>query len=275
MRRRILLLCLAAAILLGGCARPGVDASLPLADPVLAGDVWSKFEKISQNAEVVSGPFRINATLYYAGKEGSQRVTVYFWGDNAAGKNGAAPLLWPLRLDILMGPGSVMGKILENGSNFTVYVPRDETAYYHTGDGPALLAFGVPVPFSLADLSLLLTGQFERVFAGNGPPPAYMAKDGLIAYTLNGRLTGTLELSSDGLPRVWRENSGKGWTLDIEYWEGSTRNTPRKLHIVHSRGAEATLIVRELDRPAPFTPAQMELTFPERTRFAPLTTQNQ
>ncbi len=281
MRQSLFLLCLTGFLLFGGCARQGVDPSLTPADPASARDAWNRFEAVSRQAEAQSGPFRINATLYYAGKEGSQRVTVYFWGDNAAAKAGKKASFRPLRLDILMGPGSVMGKVVEDGNDFIAYVPRDETAYRHTGDDPALPAFGVPVPFSLADLSLLLTGQFQRLFAEQdarghafaAAARAWLGKDGLIAYAIGGRLSGLLELSPDGLPRVWHEQGGKGWTLTIDYWDDSTRTTPRKLHVAHPQGAEATLVVRELARPGSFTPKQLELAIPPGTRFAPLRAQ--
>ncbi len=268
-------------LICAGCAPAGVRPDLNPADPVAAQNVWTRFEAVSHNAETLAAPFRINATLYYAGKEDSQRVTVYFWGNQV---HGDARAIWPLRMDILMGPGSVMAMIAENGSDFTVYVPRDATAYYYTGDGPALLAFGVPVPFSLADLSLLLTGQYRRLFldrdaldASSPAPPAYAGKNGSTLYALdarNGRSPGLLELSPDGLPLNWRESGGNGWTLSLEYREDSTRTTPRKVQISHPKGGEATLVVRELARVRPFAPGQLELALPLDTAFAPLRPQN-
>lgn len=256
---------LAAMFFLGACVRT-TDTALPPVDAALAADRWERFKTASSRAEALAGPFQGNATLYYSGKEDSQRVSTYFWG------NGGQNAPYPLRLDIMMGPGSIIAQAREDTRGIFIYVPRDNLVYH--GEGRGLLAFGVPVPFTLADLAALVTGRFGTLFSipGDACPQASMGEKGGIAYHISGaRLAGAVTLSSDGLPVTWREDAEKGWTLAIEYWPDSTRPTPRKLYISHPDGAEATFIIRELDRPsAVFTPEQLELAVPQNTRLAPL-----
>lgn len=262
---RLCLLLLVLA-LLPACARQGGTGRVP-ADPTVAQATWHRFVTTAARQENQAGPFRLNATLYYSGKEDSQRVTVYFWG------NGDAKSPLPLRLDILMGPGSVMAAAREDSRGLFIHVPREEVVYHAEDSG--LLAFDLPVPFSLADLSFLVTGRFAPLFAAQYNdqriPDAEQEDGGDIVYTIkHARLTGFLTLGPDGLPSAWTDGSANGWTLTIEYWPDSTRTTPRKLHIKNAEGREATLIVRELAHPENFAPKQLELAVPPGTRLAPL-----
>ena len=259
------LLCLI-LVALTACIRPTEIARIP-ADPIAAKETWTRFINTSARTEAASGPFRLNGTLYYSGNEESQRVLVYFWG------NGDKETPLPLRLDILMGQGSVMAAVNEVSHGLFIHVPRDETVYYTEDNN--LLAFDVPVPFSLADLAMLVTGRYALLFASPDleiAPPFHNAaqgEDGTILYTVaDVPLAGKISLDSNGLPLFWTD--GKDWTLTIEYWPDSTRPTPRKLHMQHAKGRQATLIVRTLDHTAPFTPKQLQLPVPSQTPLAPL-----
>lgn len=260
---------LALCAMMFACAKPEVSVRQAVEAP-LAQEVWDRFCATSERAAQTAGPFRVNATLHYSGKEDSQRVTVYFWG------NGQRENPLPLRLDILMGPGSVMANALEDARGLFIYVPRDEAVYH--AQGARLARFGVPVPFSLADLAALLTGNYAAVFGDDAglqktAPPAVRGEDGAIAYAVTGvPLAGELVLSPDGLVSAWYEDRSDGWSLTVDYWPDSTRTTPRKLYVRHGEtGAEATLIVRELTFPqTPFSNEQLRLNAPPNTRLAPL-----
>ncbi len=260
---------LLALFLLAACARPIDTVRIP-ADPVLASGIWSRFAAMTRENETLAGPFRLNATLSYSSKEDSQRVTIYFWGNG----NKSAPL--PLRLDILMGSGSIVAKAWENARGLFIHVPRDGKVYF-AEDGN-LLAFGVPVPFALKDIAFLVAGRFTEVIAPGGDadpasPAEALERDGAIGvYAVPGSsLGGQVTIGTDGLPVAWTDGDENGWTLAIEYWPDSTRPTPRKLHFRQAEGREATLIVRELSHPdAPFTPGQLELAVPPGTLLAPL-----
>ena len=263
------LILLALCLTLFACAKQ--ERTLPtLPDASLAVETWGRFHNISERAEHTAGPFSINATLYYAGKEGSQRVTAYVWGNGQP----EAPL--PLRLDILLGPGSVLASAAEETRGTFIYVPRDNMVYHTTNVG--LAEFGVPLPFSLASLTAILTGRYAEVFkpAKNTQNTAFAAVNGkdntLIFPISDAPLAGKLTLSRDGLPVAWSEEADDGWRISLEYWPDSTRTTPRKLSIKHgSTAAEATLIMRELTFPQkPFRNEQLRLNVPPNTRLAPL-----
>ena len=260
---------LLAVLLLAACAKPVDIVRIP-ADPTLASDNWDRFVATAKGNETLAGPFRLNATLYYSGKEDSQRVTVYFWGNGD--KN--APL--PVRLDILVGSGSVAAKAEENARGLFIYVPREGKVYFT--ESATLLAFDVPMPFSLKDIAFLVSGRFAEVFVpGNNTDPAFPPKplksiDNNVVYAVPGSsLGGQVTIGPDGLPVSWTDGNENGWFLTVEYWPDSTRTLPRRLHIRQAEDREATLIVRELSYPdTPFTPEQLELALPSDTLLVPL-----
>ena len=260
---------LLAVLLLAACAK-SVDIVRIPADPALASGNWSRFVVTAKANETLAGPFRLNATLYYSGKEDSQRVTVYFWG------NGDKNTPLPVRLDILVGSGSVAAKAGENAHGLSIYVPREGKVYF--AENATLLAFDVPMPFSLKDIAFLVAGRFAEVFVPDDntdpafPPTPLKSIDNNVVYAVPGSsLGGQVTIGSDGLPVAWTDGNEKGWFLTIEYWPDSTRTLPRKLHIRQAEDREATLIVRELSYPdAPFTPEQLELALPSDTLLVPL-----
>lgn len=265
-----LLLCLLLSALTWGCATG--TSTAPEMLPFSPQDAWHRFQAVAHMGEAAAGPFRVSANLSYVTKQGSQRVSVYFWG------NGSHATPYPLRLDILAGPGNIVGKVREDEDDFLAYAPGEKTAYTHSGGRLNLLAFGVPLPFSLADLSLLLTGQYNLLFINENaagrtmPVPAATAAppEALMFRLRSARLPGDLEINSSGLPVSWAEPGGKGWSMEIEYWDESTRTTPRKIRLTHSQGAEATIIVRDLARPDPFAAGQLDLLLPPDTIQKPL-----
>ncbi|MDL2271630.1 hypothetical protein LJC23_01185 [Desulfovibrio sp. OttesenSCG-928-I05] len=261
---------------LAGCGVTG-KGTVKTLDPALvasARDSWDDFLKVSRNADALSGPFRLSANLHYAGDEGTQRVSAYFWG------NGAQENPHPLRLDIQGGMGTVMAAVREDASSFMAYIPSDNAVYLSPSGTGSLEAFGVPVPFSLADLALLFNGRYEHFFLGaesgtesgeHSAPAAFQNEDGVVCFALaeeNGaRFAGTLVLGAGGLPLSWTEQGENGWTLLIDYPADSTRTTPRRVRFKHAGGKQATVVVRDLARTEPFRGQQLELTFPQGTEI--------
>lgn len=249
-----------------GCAVTGKNSLSPL-DPTRvnqAEDAWTRFLNASRSAEVQASPFRISANLHYAGDEGTQRVSAYFWGNG-----GEDP--YPLRLDVQAGMGSIMAAVREDAAYFAAYVPSDKTLYLSPQGEGSLQAFDVPVPFSLADLALLFTGRYGELFLGpnyekSALPPVFEGANGSFRFRLTGvAFPGYLDIGSDGLPVSWTEEDG--WTISIDYRMDSTRTTPRRVRFTHAEGREATVVVRELARPAPFGGQQLELGYPEGTQI--------
>ena len=166
--------------------------------------------------------------------------------------------------------GTVLAAVREDERIFSAYVPSDKAVYFMPRAEGNLLAFDVPLPFSLGELSLLFTGRYKDFFFNSheeAMPQAVPAEQGNIRYALRDvPLGGSLTLSSLGLPLSWSQPGGTGWTISIEYAEDSTRTTPQRLRFAHAAtGRKATVVLRELARTEPFTPDQLELTFPPDT----------
>jgi hypothetical protein len=226
-----------------------------------AARIWRLFQARANSAEALSGPFRIAANLRYSDPEGKNtRVSALLWGNGAAGSP------YPLRLDLLAGIGTVAAKVREDENSFTAFVPDENTAYVHDGGARTLASFGVPIPLSLSDLTLLLTGRGGALFlpasAADVPPGRSLGNGGARYTVLDAPLPGELELSETGAPLAWNELRDKGWSIGFEPGDNNPLQ-PEKLRISHPGGYSALVVVKEITRVSPPYPtANMELPLP-------------
>ncbi|MDR0828009.1 MAG: hypothetical protein LBN33_09080 [Desulfovibrio sp.] len=224
-----------------------------------AAQAWEKFAARVTKAVALSGPFRIAGNMRYKGEDGkNNRVSILLWG------NGKANSPRPLRLDLLAGIGIIAAQIREDSQNLVAFIPEEKTAYTHSGENRAASSFGVPLPLSIGDLALLLTGCQGELFLGKTGkmPRDYVATGQGFLFTLEkSGLEGRLELSESGLPLLWKEE-GPGWSLDIEY----ENDKPARLRVAHPRGYSALVVVKEMERVSPpYSPEQLALILPEGT----------
>lgn len=254
--RRILILLFLLLPVAACVPRQGPDTSGMPAD---AASAWSAYAARVQVEENAARPFRLSATLRYTDAKGeSTRVSSLLWG------NGRTP--YPLRLDLTAGVGSVVAKIRESKEQFTAYNPDEKTAYSHTRENRALSAFGVPIPLTLHDLSLILTGRGGALFLPPvGEAPAATASAGGYVYVVrNAPLSGLLELSKEGYPLSWKQEGG--WSLTFTP-ESDNPMQPHELRISHPQGAQAVITVRDLSFPLmPFDAARLDLALPPGTQ---------
>lgn len=270
----LLLLTLAAF----GCATRTAPKAAPAAARETAEtskeeQIWQRFRTRAAAAENMTGPFRIAANLRYTDAEGkTNRVSVLFWGNGQAGSP------YPLRLDLLAGVGSVVAKAREDERSFSIFVPEEKTVYAHEGDSGTLASFGVPIPLSLGDLSLLLTGRSGALFLPASvhndtltPPEHSLTPQGARFTVTDSRLPGVLELSDTGAPLSWSELQGKGWTIALE--PGATNPLqPSRVRISHPGGYSALVVLKELERVSPpYSAARLALELPPGTNKKPLT----
>jgi hypothetical protein len=238
-----------------------------------ASRVWRRFAQKAAAADVLSGPFRASATLRYTDQQGkNQRVSALLWSNNQA----QSP--WPLRLDLTAGVGTVVAKAREDQRAFSLYVPDEESVYTGEGGGRTLASFGVPVPLSLSDLTLLLTGRAGALFLPRGAqgeqagvPEERGQSGGGAEFTLRGvPLPGILTLAASGVIVSWREARSGGWRIDFEP-DDKNPMQPRRLRINHGQGWSARVVVRELARVSPpYSEARMALDLPPGTVTKPL-----
>lgn len=245
----------------------GGKAPAPTQSVDKAESLWQRYAVRAAAAEGMNGPFRVAANLRYSANSGeSTRVSSLLWG------NGKKDSPYPLRLDLTAGPGVVVAKIREDEKNFLAFAPDEKTAYTRNGDDKALESLGVPIPMSLGDLALLLTGRSGRLFlpsvisSDSGAPSERTLTATGASYRLSGvRLPGVLELSETGVPSTWREHQPNGWSMVFEPSEENPLR-PRKIRVSHPKGHSALIVVREMSRVSPpYTASQLQLTLPPGT----------
>lgn len=258
-------------LMLAACAPKQAPHVSPPVEETAASDekgaqIWQRFRTQAATAEVMSGPFRISGTLRYTDAKGENaRVSSLLWG------NGRAETPYPLRLDLLAGVGTVVAKAREDKGGFVAYVPEEKSAYIQEGDDGTLASFGVPVPLSLGDLALLLTGRCGTLFLpdslhnDSGTPEYALTADGARFAIPDARLPGLLELSSTGAPLSWKEQGRDGWSIVMESGVANPLQ-PRRLRISHPNGLTALVVVKEIARVSPpYSAEQMSLLLPPGT----------
>ncbi len=216
--------------------------------------------------------FRISTSIRYATEKEKTRVTGLFWG------NGQLELPSAIRLDLVAGFGNVVAMIREDADILVAFNPKTEVAYFHENGNNTLESFGVPVPLSLSDLALVLTGQSGKLFLpldSEGSPP--MPKNythtetGTKFEISNSALDGFLELSPQGVPLMWKDSKKKGWVIKFTPMNESGL-IPKQLYIYNASLKEqdysATITVKEINSlDLDYTDAQLELILPKTTVF--------
>ena len=251
----------------GSLEQTGGQAAPPSSDDERAEQIWQRFSTQAATAEVMSGPFRISANLRYTDPNGqSGRVSALLWG------NGSADSPYPLRLDLTAGVGTVISKIREDSESLLAYSPSEKTAYTQDGEKRNLASFGVPIPLTLGDLTLLLSGRAGQLFLPAGAqamalPPYHGLNESSVSFTLpSSQLPGILELSSLGVPVSWKELREKGWTIAMEPSDANPLQ-PRRLRITHPSGYSAIIVVNDISRVSPpYNSSQMTLILPPGTK---------
>jgi hypothetical protein len=274
-------------MLLHACAgvqtpSPAVPAEEQSASDDRGAALWQRFRERAEKAESLGGPFRLRAGLRYTDAGGgTQRAAALLWGNGKSGD----PL--PLRLDLQAGMGITAAKIREGAQSTLVYVPRENAAYLYQGKqrapaggeagSPQPLpgspgqnpeaALGLPLPFSTAELALLLTGRGGTLFLppGGGAVPDSRPVPGGRRYTLNdAALPGELELSPEGAPLRWRGDNG--WTIEIDEAAADDPLRPERLRIAHAGGRSVLVEVRDAERVSPpYSGEQLSLALPPGT----------
>lgn len=253
----LLLLCLGLSACADRTSGPGIT-------PTEAARAWQAFTARSIAVEKGSSPYRISANLRYTTENETQRLSSFLWSN-------AAPSS-PVRLDLMAGGGMVVAKIMEDEKSFTAYIPNDNIAWYHPRDDYALAAFGVPIPLTLCDLSLLLTGRAGQLFLpsnGSGFKEYTRTENGFAYHTTGVLLPGIVEISPEGTPLSWRDQGGE-WLILFEPAKDSPMR-PRRLKVTHSQGYEAIVVVNSIEYlKNPFAPAQLNLNLPKSAQRKPI-----
>ncbi len=227
-------------------------------DAVNADTAWGKFTSRADAAALTDEPFRITTNLRYTGKNGENaRVSGILWGNNTQAS--------PLRLDMTSSIGTTVANVREDKRTFSAYSVSENTLYTHPRGQNTLVTFGVPIPLTLHDLTLLMTGKGGTLFlpANKKEPTGQTASEkGTFFPVLKAPLAGIIELSEQGIPLSWREPSGNGWIITFEP-DATAPMRPRRLIIRHPDGYEAIIVVKDISTvPQPFNEEQLTLNLP-------------
>lgn len=241
---------------------------------------WANMQDLSAKARENAGPF--NASLSFRLKTPSEGLMLgaYVWS------NGRARTHQPLRLDLQSSVGSTVAKIKEEADYFLLYDLKNNTAVISKSPQEALATIGMPLPFSLSDISMLLNGRYLSFFNQDDntrPQLSATTEDMQSVFRIaSGPRQGYLTLNSRGYPIEWRaDDAKKGWNMSITYQDVAALVAnvtplpgPSRLNLEHPDGYSISINVKSLKRfPTPFTPAQLELLIPSSAEVRELTDQ--
>lgn len=266
-----LLPALACALLLcfvTGCATKLPSTTLPQteADEAEAKAVWERY--LASFGQDPHKPFNIESTFRYVKPDAeSHRATLRIWGNGG----------YPYRMDVLAGMGSTAAQMRDDTNSLLIYMPQENRLYTHTGpDKPVLglSGLGVPMPFSLADLTSILQGHYTELFGGTYTA-AYSTNSSALHFELdNDKMPGYLVLNQDGVPVSWTSKVAKGWKIYFDFSAPAKgENTPQldKMVVNHAQGYTVTLWFKGMNYPdKPYTNKQLELNIPKDAEKLPM-----
>ncbi|PKN06946.1 MAG: hypothetical protein CVU73_13945 [Deltaproteobacteria bacterium HGW-Deltaproteobacteria-8] len=251
-----------------------------------------RFEDAASNHAVFQGRFvtppvaasgvAVRASLLYSTPSRSNRTDVEIFGDYAR----------PLRLDVRAGFGTMLALMREDASGLLAFYPEKSKAYAHTDPVIGAQLLGMPFPFSLRDLVLVLSGHFGTLVPPDVVPAGILAlPDGGFAYSYSSGPVRLLAVDVYGRPqrmegllsryfKTQAEREGevvsgpRQWTLvfsDFPEDDGEPEGPARVLTLGLPKGESAVLRVKALDeRAQPWPLTALKLRLPAGSSFMSL-----
>ncbi len=227
----------------------------------------------------------VRASLLYSTPSRSNRTDVQLYGDYAR----------PLRLDVRAGLGSMVALMREDGAGLLAYYPDKKAAYAHMDPVIGAQLLGLPFPFSMRDLALVLAGHFGTLVPDTAPPAIRALADGGFAYSYASGPVRLLVVDAHGRPqrmegelsryfKTQAEREGevvsgpRQWSLvfsDFPEDDGDPEGPARVLTLSLPKGESAVLRVKALDeRGQPWPLKALSLVPPSDSRFMALDRQS-
>ncbi len=222
----------------------------------------------------------VRASLLYSTPSRSNRTDVQLFGEYAR----------PLRLDVRAGLGTMLALMREDSGGLLAFYPDRSKAYAHSDPVIGAQLLGLPFPFALKDLALVLSGSFASLIP---PEPASLQERPgggfllrydsgpvrLLALDPHGRperMEGLLsqyfrtQAEREGAPvtgpRVWAI-AFSGYPED----EGDLEGPATVLTLTLPKGDSAVLRVRALTpHPEPWAERSLTLTLPAKAQYVSL-----
>lgn len=256
---------------ISACSLPGPK---PAVNVVSAKTAWNNFQYRAVDAARARDPFRISASFKLRDNNDTRLMQALIWGNALEDPDSR------VRLDLRAGIGVILAKISESRSDLLIFLPKENRAAHTTT--PNLNNLGLPLPFSLFELSSLLLGREANVLAPGQTEEPPLASKALraqgedtqgITYQLSkGQLKGRLLLSFDGLPVAWEADataSGiySAWNMSFRYSDQSLRRL--EINFPNAK-KQIVLNIKERAVPEPYNKDQLILELPTDVKPAHL-----
>lgn len=241
---------------------------------------WANLQDHNAKALKESAPYSASLSFRLKTPKEGFMLGAYVWSN--AGPRGHHPL----RLDLQSSVGSSVAKMLEESDYFLVYDIKNDSAVVSRSPQEALATLGLPLPFSLGDMSMLMNGRYLDFFTcGDNTRPQLVAttqEQRSVFEITGGSRMGYLTVNSRGYPLEWREHDEKnGWSMKISYQDAASLMAnvtplpgPSRIILEHPHGYSININVKSLKKlPAPFTAKQLELVLPPSASARELTEQ--
>jgi hypothetical protein len=222
----------------------------------------------------------LRATLLYNTPKRSNRTDVQLYGEYAR----------PLRLDVRAGLGSMVALMREDAGGLLAFYPDSQKAYAHSDPVIGAQLLGLPFPFALKDLAMVLTGCFSSLIPSEPASLQERPEGGFILRYAAGPVR-LLALDSHGRPermegglsphfRTQAEREGepvsgpRDWSIAFSGYpddEADPEGPATVLTLTLPKGESAVLRVRALSQhPAAWPARALTLTLPAKAQYVSL-----
>ncbi|MDR3640463.1 MAG: hypothetical protein P4L39_03990 [Humidesulfovibrio sp.] len=268
-------LAIAALMLLAACA-PRID--LPQYD--LPRQDLEAFRARFVTPEPEGHGLAVRASLLYCTPTRANRTDVQLFGEYAR----------PLRLDVRAGIGTMLALMREDSAGLLAYYPHNSRAYAHSDPVIGAQLLGLPFPFALRDLALVLCGHFGTLVPQT-PDDIRVMPGGGFAFSYNSGPVRLLVLDQYGRPdrmegilskyfRAQVERDGQPvsgsrvWSIKFSGYpenEGDPPGPAKVLTLTLPKGDSAVFRVRSIQtRQEPWQPKSLALVLPAGASFMSL-----
>jgi len=208
---------LAALLILAACA-PRLD--IPRYD--LPREDMEAFRARFVTPEPEGHGLAVRASLLYSTPSRSNRTDVQLFGEYAR----------PLRLDVRAGLGTMLALMREDNAGLLAYYPDKSRAYAHSDPVIGAQLLGLPFPFALRDLALVLSGHFGTLIPDT-PDNIRAIPGGGFAFTYKQGPVRLLVLDQYGRPERMEGLLSQHFRAQVER-DGQPVSGPREWSIVFS-----------------------------------------
>jgi hypothetical protein len=222
----------------------------------------------------------VRASLLYSTPSRANRTDIQLFGEFGR----------PLRLDVRAGIGTMLALMREDKAGLLAFYPGQSQAYAHSDPVIGAQLLGLPFPFALSDLAMILAGRFDTVVPQT-PDHIRAIPGGGFVFSYNAGTVRELELDQYGRPermegvlsqyfRAQAERDGQPvsgprvWSIKFSGYPeeyGDPVGPAKTLTLTLPKGDSAVLRVRSVTlRAEPWAEKALALILPAGSKFMSL-----